>query len=133
MNRTSTHIRPLSISGTRATSADRYVGDIVLDGGGVAGSAFGVGERPEFTGPIVADRVDADDLAVLGDLHRPGDDRHLDGLPGPAHPAAVIDAGEADGPARVDDAGHTQPGRRRPGPPLTTTSTGSPANVAPTG
>jgi len=39
--------------------------------GGASGAALGVGERAELAGPVVADRVDADDLAVLAELDRP--------------------------------------------------------------
>ena len=42
----------------------------------------------------MADRVHPDDLAVLGQLHRPGDDRDLDRLPGPAPAGAIRRAGE---------------------------------------
>jgi len=43
----------------------------------VAGASLGVGERAEFPGPVVADGVDRDDLAVPGELHGPGDHEHL--------------------------------------------------------
>jgi hypothetical protein len=65
----------LSSSGTWATDEFRFLGDMIalgdVSGGGVlaAGPAFGVGERPEFPGPVVADGVDPDDLAVFGQLH----------------------------------------------------------------
>lgn len=71
---------------------------------------MGVGEGAEFAGAVVADGVDADDLAVLGQLDRPGDDGHLDRGVGPAAPGAVAGAGEADRAAAVGQAGHGQSG-----------------------
>ena len=59
----------MSSSGTRATSRFRYLGDIADGGVLAAGAALGVGERAELAGAVVADRVDPDDLAVLGQLN----------------------------------------------------------------
>ena len=55
--------------------------------GGASGAAFGVGEGAELSGAVVADGVDPDDLAVLGELDRPADDGHLDRRPGHDRPA----------------------------------------------
>ncbi len=63
----------------------------------------------------MADRVHPNDLAVLGQLHRPGDDRHVDRLPRPASTGGVRRAGEADHTATVGEASHRQPDSRVPG------------------
>src|SRR3712207_1357806 len=54
----------------------------------VAGPPVGGGERAVLLGPVVADRMDPDDLAVAGQLDRAGDNCDLDaavgrGVPGP--------------------------------------------------
>jgi hypothetical protein len=51
-----------------------------LDRGRTPRAPLRVGERPELARPVVADGVHADHLAVLGRLHRAGDDRHVDRL-----------------------------------------------------
>ena len=82
----------------------------VADGGALAaGEAPGVGAGTEFAGAVVANRVDADDLAVLGPLYRGGDDGHVDGGAGQSAPGGVRGAGEADHPG-VGEAGHGHPG-----------------------
>src|SRR5687767_12762256 len=43
----------------------------------VAGPPVRGGECPMFLGPVVPDRVHADDVAVAGQLNRTGDDAHL--------------------------------------------------------
>ena len=80
------------------------------------GRPFGVGEGAELAGAVVADRVDADDLAVLGQLHRPRDDADVDGSAGPPAAARVRCPGEADHPAAVGEPGHGQSGGGVPGP-----------------
>jgi hypothetical protein len=52
----------------------------------VAGPPVRVGERAVFFGPVVPDGVHPDDLPVAGQLHRVGDDRHLDAAPLPCVP-----------------------------------------------
>ncbi len=69
-------------------------------------AALGVGEGAEFAGAVVADRVDADDLAVPGELDRPGDDGDVDEGAGP-HPAGPVGGpGEGDLAVVVGEAGH---------------------------
>src|SRR5215469_7743878 len=79
------------------------------DGGVLAaGPALGVGEGAELAGAVVPDRVDPDDLAVLGQLDRPGDDGDVDEGAGP-HPAGPAGgAGEDDGAVAVGQPGHGQ-------------------------
>jgi hypothetical protein len=48
--------------------------------------------------------VDADDLAVAGQLDRPGDQGDLDGAAGPGSAGPVHDTGEGDRAVRVGDA-----------------------------
>jgi hypothetical protein len=100
----------LSSSGTWATSGFRYLGDIAVGGVLTAGAALGVGERAELAGGVVADGVEPDELAVLGQLHRSGDDRYVDGGAGPPPPGRVRRAGEADHAGAVGEPGDGQPG-----------------------
>ena len=64
----------------------------------------------------MADGVDPDELAVPGQLHRPGHDGHVDGGAGPLPPARVAGAGEADHPGTIGQAGDHQPGGGIAGP-----------------
>ena len=68
---------------------------IVMGGAASRGGRWGWRTRRAL-GAVVADRVHPDHLAVVGQLHRPGDDRDLDRLPGPGSPGPVGGAGEAD-------------------------------------
>src|SRR4029077_7414601 len=77
---------------------------------------FGVGERAELAGPVVPDRVDPDDLAVPGQLHRPGHDGDVYGLAGLAAAGLVVSADEADHAGAVGQPGHGQPGGGITGP-----------------
>ena len=65
----------------------------------------------------MADGVDTDDLAVLGELDGGGDDGHLDGLAGPPAAGGVRGAREADDAGTVAEPGDGEPGRGVPGPP----------------
>jgi hypothetical protein len=63
----------------------------------------------------VADGVDLDDLAVPGELDRPGDDGHADGLAGPHPPGGVGGVGEADHAGGGGEPGDGEPGGGVPG------------------
>jgi len=67
---------------------------------------------------VVPGGVDPDELPVAGELHRPGDQGHLDrpSRPGPAGP--VHDAGEGHRAVGVGDPEHGRPGARPAGSPL---------------
>lgn len=54
----------------------------------LAGAPVRAGERGVLLGPVMADRRHPDDLALVGQLHRPGDDRDRQLLPCHARPAA---------------------------------------------
>lgn len=68
----------------------RYLGDKSDGGVLAAGAAVGVGYGAQFAGAVLADRVDADDLAVLGQLDGSGDDGDVGEGPGPG-PAGLED------------------------------------------
>src|SRR4029453_133884 len=60
----------------------------------VAGPPVWGGERAVLFGPVVPDRVHADDVAVTGKLHRTGDDADLGAAAAPGVPPPAIRAGE---------------------------------------
>src|SRR6202012_1864803 len=82
-----------------------------------AGAALGVGERAEFPAAVVADRVDADHLAVFGQLDRAGDDGDVDEGAGPGPAGPVLGAGEGDLAVVVGQPGDGQARGRVPGAP----------------
>jgi hypothetical protein len=77
----------------------------------------------------VADRVHPDDLAVPGQLNRPGDDRDVDGLAGPHPPAGVAGAGQQPATSRNDTS--NEEAKREAAPSCATASFASrdPASV----
>ena len=79
-------------------------------------TATAAAEGAEFAGAVVADGVDADELAVFGQLYRPGDDRDVGSGAGPPAAAGIGGAGEADHPGAVGEPGDREPGGGIPCP-----------------
>src|SRR4029450_3494854 len=66
----------------------------------VAGPPVWGGERAVLFGPVVPDRVHADDVAVTGKLHRTGDDADLGAAAAPGFPHPRICGGARHAPRR---------------------------------
>src|SRR5829696_2678840 len=74
------------------------------DGLWFPGSAVRGGEGAVFFGWVVPGGVHADDLPVASQLHRSGDQRHLDRAAGPGPAGPVGDTGEGDRAVGISDA-----------------------------
>src|SRR5690242_18952061 len=82
---------------------------------GLAGTAVRGGVGAVFFGAVVADGLGAHDGALIGHLHRAGDDTNLDVSYAPSPSGPVHGSGERHLSAGIDHAGHHDPVSGRSG------------------